>query len=142
MQTNMQTNNSIVQKLTNKGILVKYTEKELKEKVARWLADNPMVEISPNINDEGGWYQNQQYERERTYEETNLIRGIILGGLMSIRYITNGNIFAIKNTAEEIAIGLLPRGEEWHINTYHSVYNPIQYILDECRAEVEGGEKK
>lgn len=136
----MQTNNSIVQKLTNKEILVKYTEEELKEKVDRWLADNPMVEISPNINDEGGWYQNQPYERERTYEETILVRGIIIGGLLSIRYVTDGHLFSIKNTAEDIAIQLL-RGNEWHINTYYAVYNPIQYILNECREEVEGGEK-
>ena len=136
----MQTNNSIVQKLTNKEILVKYTEEELKEKVDRWLADHPMVEISPNINDKGGWYQNQPYERERTYEETILIRGIIIGGLLSIRYVTDGHLFSIKNTAEEAAMQLL-RGEEWHINTYYAVYNPIQYILNECREEVEGGEK-
>lgn len=137
----MQINNSIVQKLTNKEILVKYSEEELKEKVALWLADNPMVEISPNIKDEGGWYQNQQYERERTYEETILIKGIIIGGLLSIRYVTDGHLFSIKNTAEDIAIQLLPRDEEWHINTYDAVYRPIQYILDECREEVERGEK-
>lgn len=130
-----------MQKLTNKEVLLKYSAEELEQKVVRWLADNPTVEITPNINPYGGWYKVQEHERERTYEETNLIRGIILGGLMSIRYITNGNIFAIKNTAEDIAIALLPREEEWHINTYLSVYNPIQYILDECRKEVEGGEK-
>lgn len=135
----MQTNNSIVQKLTNKEILVKYTEEELKEKVDRWLADNPMVEISPNINDKGGWYQNQQYERERTYEETILIKGIIIGGLLSIRYVSDGHLFSIKNTAEDIAMQLLPHGKEWHINTYSSIYNPIQYILDECLKEVESG---
>ena len=131
----------INKKLTNKEILVKYSEDELKAKVDRWLADNPMVEISPNINDEGGWYQNQQYEKERTYEETILIKGIIMGGLLSIRYVTDGHLFSIKNTAEDIAMQLLPRGEEWHINTYLSVYNPIQYILDGCREEVERGEK-
>lgn len=137
----MQINNSIVQKLTNKEILVKYSEEELKEKVALWLVDNPMVKISPNINDKSGWYQNQQYERKRTYEETILIKGIIIGGLLSIRYVADGHLFSIKNTAEDIAMQLLPSGEEWHINTYLSVYNPIQYILNECRAEVERGEK-
>lgn len=126
---------------TNKEILVKYTEEELKEKVDRWLADNPMVEISPNINDKGGWYQNQPYERERTYEETILIRGIIIGGLLSIRYVTDGHLFSIKNTAEDIAMQLL-RGEEWHINTYAAVYRPIQFILDECIEEVKGDDKK
>jgi DNA-directed RNA polymerase specialized sigma54-like protein len=135
-------NNSILYKLTNKEVLIKYSAEELEQKVDRWLADNPMVEISPNINDEGGWYQNQQYERERNYEETILIKGIIIGGLMSIRYLTDGNLFAIKNTAEYIAIQLLPHGEEWHINTYNGVYRPIQYVLDECREEVEGGDKK
>lgn len=134
----MQTNNSIVQKLTNKGILVKYTEEELKEKVDRWLADHPMVEIQSNINFEGRWYL---HKRERTYEETILIKGIIIGGLLSIRYVSDGHLFSIKNTAEDIAMQLLPRGEEWHINTYLAVYNPIQYILNECRAEVERGEK-
>lgn len=137
----MQINNIIVQKLTNKEILVKYSEEELKTKVALWLVDNPMVKISPNINDKSGWYQNQQYERKRTYEETILIKGIIIGGLLSIRYVADGHLFSIKNTAEDIAMQLLPRGEEGHINTYLSVYNPIQYILNECRAEVERGEK-
>lgn len=130
-----------INKLTNKEVLLKYTAEELEQKVDRWLADNPMVEISPNINDEGGWYQNQQYERERNYEETILIKGIIIGGLLSIRYVADGHLFSIKNTAEDIAMQLLPRGEEWHINTYHSVYNPIQHILDECRKEVERSEK-
>lgn len=137
----MQINNSIVQKLTNKEILVKYSEEELKEKVALWLADNPTVEIQPNFNAKGRWYQNRQYERKRTYEETILIKGIIIGGLLSIRYVTDGHLFSIKNTAEDIAIQILPRGKEGHINTYLSVYNPIQHILNECRAEVERGEK-
>lgn len=134
----MQINNSIVQKLTNKEILVKYSEEELKAKVDRWLADHPMVEIQSNINFEGGWYL---HKRERTYEETILIKAIIIGRLLSIRYVTDGHLFSIKNTAEDIAIQLLPRDEEWHINTYDAVYRPIQYILDECREEVERGEK-
>lgn len=126
---------------TNKEILVKYTEEELKEKVDRWLADNPMVEISPNINDKGEWYVLEEDERKRTKHETSLIRGIIIGALLSVRYVRDGDLFAITNTAEDIAIQLLPKGEEWYINTYFAVYKPIQYILDECRAEVEGGEK-
>ena len=137
----MQINNSIVQKSTNQGILVKYSVEELEAKVDRWLAGNPMVAISPNINDKGGWYVLEEDERKRTKHETSLIRGIIIGALLSVRYVRDGDLFAIKNTAEDIAMQLLPRSEEWYINTYLSVCNPIQYILDECRAEVERGEK-
>lgn len=68
-----------------------------------------------------------EYKLHGTHTEERIIEHVITGALVAIR--GGADIQSALDTAELIAIGMLPRGEDWCINTYITVYQPIKDFI-------------
>lgn len=68
-----------------------------------------------------------EFKTTGTTTEQRIIREVITGALVAIR--GGADIQSALDTAELIAIGLLPHGEDWCINTYITVYQPIKNFI-------------